>query len=180
MPFDLIHPNKTRSRSVQLDKACATAAVTPTSPPPAIATRSSSLAYRENRRPVFRSMLDVEPAPRIGPLKVLDLDELHRDVMPLSECQAPWFRPHCSLTLTRELVLLHVLRETWDRIKTNFIGVLQLPTAPLFLPLLSLPLASPPLLLRTRLLLSKSSLLTSPLLQPLLASLRTRTLFVES
>lgn len=93
MPFDLLHPNKTRSRSVQLDKSCAAATATPRSPPPAIATRSSSLAYRENSRPIFRSMLDIATAPRIAPLKALDLDELHRDVMPLSECQAPWFSP---------------------------------------------------------------------------------------
>lgn len=92
LDFDLMHLNKTRSRSVQLDQAAASATVAPTSPAPAVATRSSSLAYRsENRRPVFRSMLDVGSAPKIAPLKALDLDELHvhREVMPLSECQAP-------------------------------------------------------------------------------------------
>lgn len=89
MPFDLLHPNKTRSRSVHLDHAVASATVGLLSPSPAIATRSSSLAYRENTRPVFRSMLDLEPAPRIAPLKALDLDELRREVMPLSECQPP-------------------------------------------------------------------------------------------
>lgn len=100
MPFDvdLMHPNKTRSRSVQLDQAAASVTIAPTSPLPAIATRSSSLAHRgENRRPVFRSMLDVGSAPKIAPLKALDLGELHvhREVMPLSECQAPGIL-HCS------------------------------------------------------------------------------------
>lgn len=89
MPFELIHPNKTRSRSVQLDKAISAGPnVIPVSPPPGIAIRSSSLAYRENKRPVYRSMLDVEPPPRIAPIKALDLDELRHGVVPLSECQA--------------------------------------------------------------------------------------------
>lgn len=92
--FDLMHPNKARSRSVQLDHAAASATVAPTCPLPAnrIATRSSSLAYRsENKRAIFRSMLDVGSAPKIAPLKALDLDEVqvHREVMPLAECQAP-------------------------------------------------------------------------------------------
>lgn len=89
MPFEELHPLKTRSRSVQLDQAVATATAGPLSPSPAVATRSSSLAYRENTRPVFRSMLDLEPVPRIAPLKALDLDELHHEAMPLSECQPP-------------------------------------------------------------------------------------------
>lgn len=97
MPFDLIHPNKTRSRSVQLDQVIAnnneksSNSNTPVSPPPAIATRSSSLAYRENKRPAltYRSMLVIEPPPEIAPLKAMGLDDLHREVVPLSECQAP-------------------------------------------------------------------------------------------
>lgn len=91
MPFDLIHPNKTRSRSVQLDSFNKTTKRTPASPPPAIATRSSSLAHRENERPhlFYRSMLDVEAPPKIAPLRAMGLGELHRDILPLSECQAP-------------------------------------------------------------------------------------------
>lgn len=95
MPFDLIHPNKTRSRSVQLDQVIANNSNvnnnTPVSPPQAVATRSSSLAYRENNRPVlaYRSMLVIEPPPEIAPLKAMGLDDLHREVVPLSECQAP-------------------------------------------------------------------------------------------
>lgn len=99
MPFDLdlMLSNKTRSRSVQLVQAAASASVAPvapTSPLPAdrIATRSSSLAHRgENKRPVLRSMLDVESAPKIAPLKSLDLDELHVhcQVMPFAQRQAP-------------------------------------------------------------------------------------------
>lgn len=88
MPFDLINPNKNRSRSVHLDKASANATVAPSSPPPAIAARSSSLAHRQNKRPVFRSMLDLEAAPTFAPIKALDLDGLHREVVPVSECQA--------------------------------------------------------------------------------------------
>ncbi|KUI54879.1 Cell division control protein 3 [Cytospora mali] len=89
MPFDLIHPNKARSRSVQLEQAIANNNNNETSmsPPSAIATRSSSLAHRENKRPalVYRSMLVVEPPPEIAPLKSLGLDELQREVVPLSE-----------------------------------------------------------------------------------------------
>lgn len=90
-----MHPNKNRSRSVQLDQvtASATAASTPTSPSPAITNRSSSLALHrdENARPNFRSMLDVEPASKIAPFKALDLEDLHgrREVMPLTACQPP-------------------------------------------------------------------------------------------
>lgn len=92
MPFDLIHPNKARSRSVQLEQVIANDNTqTPASPPPTIATRASSLACRENKRPAlaYRSMLLVEPPPEIAPLKAMGLDELHREVVPLSECQAP-------------------------------------------------------------------------------------------
>lgn len=91
MPFDLIHPNKTRSRSVQLDNVITTSRRTPASPPPAIATRSSSLAHRENERPPpsYRSMLDVETPPKIAPLRAMELGELQREILPLSECQAP-------------------------------------------------------------------------------------------
>ncbi|KAL2280457.1 hypothetical protein FJTKL_12450 [Diaporthe vaccinii] len=87
MPFDLIHPNKTRSRSVQLDNAVTTSRRTPASPPPAIATRSSSLAHRENERPPpsYRSMLDVETPPKIAPLRAMELGELQREILPLSE-----------------------------------------------------------------------------------------------
>lgn len=94
MPFDLMHPNKNRSRSVQLDQATASAttATPPASSSPNMTNRSSSLAHRdENTRPVIRSMLDVESAPTIAPLKALDLNELHvhREVMPLSDSQPP-------------------------------------------------------------------------------------------
>lgn len=97
MPFDLIHPNKTRSRSVQLDQVIANKSSnssnshTPVSPATSIATRSSSLAYRENKRPAlaYRSMLVIEPPPEIAPLKAMGLDDLHRELVPLSECQAP-------------------------------------------------------------------------------------------
>lgn len=91
MPFELIHPNKLRSRSVQLDNVITTSKRTPASPPPAIATRSSSLAHRENERspPSYRSMLDVETPPKIAPLRAMELDELQREILPLAECQAP-------------------------------------------------------------------------------------------
>ena len=92
MPFDLIHPNKARSRSVHLDQVIANSSKEASpAPPPAIANRSSSLAHRENKRPViaYRSMLVVEPPPEIAPLKAMGLEELHREVVPLSECQAP-------------------------------------------------------------------------------------------
>lgn len=93
MPFELIHPNKARSRSVQLDKAISPSAETsPTSRPPTVVARASSLAHRENQRPVvYRSMLNIEPPPKIAPLMALNLDELHHEVVPLSDCQAPWF-----------------------------------------------------------------------------------------
>lgn len=91
MHFELIHPNKTRSRSVQLDKATTTADTNPTSHPPTLVTRSSSLAHRENQRPVYRSMLTVESPPEIAPFTALDLHELHHGFMPLPDCQAPWF-----------------------------------------------------------------------------------------
>lgn len=90
--FDLMHSNKTRSCSVQLNQAAANVTVAAASPPLAIAIRASSLAYRsENRRPLFYSMLGVGSTPKNTLPKVLDLDGLHvhREVMPLSECQAP-------------------------------------------------------------------------------------------
>lgn len=91
MPFEPLHPNKTRSRSVQLDNAVASATVGPSPPPPRVAARSRSLAYRENVPPVYRSMLDLEPAPKLAPLKAMDLDGLRREVMPPSECQPSGF-----------------------------------------------------------------------------------------
>jgi len=103
MPFDLIHPNKARSRSVQLDNVITTSKRTPASPPPAIATRSSSLAHRENEMPApsYRSMLDVETPPTIAPLRAMDLGELQREILPLAECQAPLISLSLSLSLSR-------------------------------------------------------------------------------
>lgn len=93
MPFELIHPNKTRSRSVQLDKAIISPNpnINSTSRPTTVVARASSLAHGENQRPIYRSMLNIESPPKIAPLMALDLDELHRGVILLPDCQAPWF-----------------------------------------------------------------------------------------
>lgn len=93
MPFDLLHPNKNRSLSVQLDMAvmCPKSDTYSTSHPPTAVARASSLAHLENQRPVYRSMLNIEPPPKIAPLVALNLDELHPGVMALPHCQAPWF-----------------------------------------------------------------------------------------
>lgn len=101
-----IKPAKARSLSVQIDKDITTVTgntkTTPSSPPPVAPTRSSSLSHRENKRP-YRSMLDVERAPKIGSLKVMSYDELHEDVMPLSNSQAPRF---CNCSQANLLYLI--------------------------------------------------------------------------
>ncbi|PSR90659.1 Septin-domain-containing protein [Coniella lustricola] len=84
MKFENVNSNKIRSRSVQLHNSSGSsgACASPAPALPSIATRSSSLAFREGDKASFRSMLDIGPAPVIAPFNSLDLDELSRQVVP--------------------------------------------------------------------------------------------------
>ncbi len=66
---------------------------------PVPAARSSSLpAGKENIGSVrqYRSMLDVEGPPKLGPVKTFTYDELYVDNAKLASCQAP---PFCKIGL---------------------------------------------------------------------------------
>jgi len=90
MHFDIGQHGKTRSRSVHLHKAVDTSIVEEPdkaaslkdgySSPPVPSTRSSSLPTgKENSGSIrhYRSMLDVEGPPKLGPLKPLTYEEIH-------------------------------------------------------------------------------------------------------
>ncbi len=108
MHFDIGHPIKGRTRSVQLEKNIDYTAAEPAkaesvqeclSSPPVPAARSSSLpAGKENIGSVrqYRSMLDVEGPPKLGPVKTFTYDELYVDNAKLASCQAP---PFCKIGL---------------------------------------------------------------------------------
>ena len=90
MQADTAHSTKARTRSVQLEKSIAIAAGGPVKPesirdftiPPVPAARSSSLpSGKENNGSIrhYRSMLDVEGPPKLGPVKTFNYDELYVD-----------------------------------------------------------------------------------------------------
>jgi len=90
MPPDSVSSAKARTRSVQLEKGIDIAAGGPVraesimdlSMPPVPAARSSSLpSGKENNGSIrhYRSMLDVEGPPKLGPVKTFNYDELYVD-----------------------------------------------------------------------------------------------------
>ncbi len=102
MHFDIGHSIKGRTRSVQLEKgmdlvtggsvkADSSVQDRPSSPPiPAV--RSSSLpSGKENAGSIrhYRSMLDVEGPPTLGPVKTFTYDELYVDNAKPSSSQDP-------------------------------------------------------------------------------------------
>ena len=99
---------KARTRSVQLDKSVDMAtniadaeSARDLSMPPVPSARSSSLpSGKENNASIrhYRSMLDVEGPPKLGPLKPFTCDELYVDntKMPSSPPQVPFGRGICT------------------------------------------------------------------------------------
>lgn len=92
MHFDLGHHSKSRTRSVQLEKDFGVAEASASRPPmakenritpvpPIPSARSSSLPGLKdvNAARQYRSMLDVEAPPSLGPVKPLDYDEFYVD-----------------------------------------------------------------------------------------------------
>ena len=88
------HHVKGRLRNVHLDKATEDVVEETkdqTLPSPMASVRSSSVYSNKentNAQPPYRSMLDVEVPPTLGPLKAVSLDKLFDDNVPLSSCQA--------------------------------------------------------------------------------------------
>lgn len=101
MHFEIGHHAKSRTRSIQLEKGVEVAARETSktesardehSAPPVLATRSSSVpSGKENmasEQKNYRSMLDVEGPPKLGPMKTFTYDELYVDNSKLLSTQA--------------------------------------------------------------------------------------------
>ena len=94
MHIDIGHHVKDRLRNVHFDKATQGAVEETkdqTLSSPMASVRSSSVYSTKentNAQPPYRSMLDVEVPPTLGPLRPVSLDELFDDNLPLSSSQA--------------------------------------------------------------------------------------------
>lgn len=116
MHFDIGSHGKSRTRSVQLEKGLDIAVGDVSkvesvkdgpAAPPVPAARSSSLpSGKENTNSVrhYRSMLDVEGPPTLGPVKTFSYDELYVENAKSSISQAP-------LALAK--LLLDILALSW-------------------------------------------------------------------